>query len=320
MSKLFHLLILIMITTNVCGQQRYVFSNFLTNDYYFNPAIAGSKLFHVANFSYRNQWVGFDEAPVTLSGNFYGSVKNEGKHGYGVSIVSDRTGLTQNTGFYLNYAYHVQLSDKLKLGFGIKPGYMQYRVRLYDAILADQGDETLTGNILSSNALDLSTGFNLYSDKFFLMAAMHQLLGPAITVTTYNENLSKHFTAISGYNIISAKKKLEFQPSLMIRYVQPLPVQLSLMFKTTYHKKYWAGLIYRTGDAFGLSLGMKLKERLNIGYSFDYSVGGLQPYQSGSHEIVISFTTTKNKSKLELKDEELNNSILKGNEKKIKEE
>ena len=24
------------------------------------------------------------------------------------------------------------------------------------------------------------------------MAAMHQLLGPAITVTTYNENLSKH--------------------------------------------------------------------------------------------------------------------------------
>jgi len=320
MKRLINIAILLLIAANVCGQQRYVFSNFLINDYYFNPAIAGSKLVHLANLTYRNQWVGFDEAPVTLSGNFYGSARNEGKHGYGVSIVSDRTGLTQNTSVYLNYAYHLNLTEKVKLGFGVKPGYMQYRVKLYDAVLADQGDEVLTGNILSSNAIDLSSGFNLYSEKFFFMAALQQVLGPVVTVTPYNENLSKHFTVLGGYNFSCKKKKLDLQPSIMFRYVKPVPAQFSLMFKATYNKKYWAGLIFRTRDALGLVVGMKLKDRLNIGYSFDYSIGGIQPYQSGSHEMVISFVTTRKKAKLDLEDEELNNSILKGNEKRIKEE
>lgn len=302
------------------AQQQYVFTNFMLNDYYYNPAIAGSRDVSLANLVYRNQWAGFDDAPVSLMGNFYGSVKNEGQHGYGVSLISDKTGLTQNTGFYVNYAYHVKLNETIKLGLGVKPGYMQYRVRLYDAQLADEGDDVLTGNILSANAIDLSSGFHLYSDKFFVMGSMQHLLGKAISFTSYNQSLSKHFTLIGGYNFSVEKKKLDFQPSLMLKYVKPVPPQASIMFKATYDKKYWAGLTYRTGDAIGLALGMKIKDRLNIGYAFDYSLGGIRAYQSGSHEIMISFITTSNKPTLDEEDEELNNSILKGNNDKIKEE
>ncbi|MBL4703895.1 MAG: type IX secretion system membrane protein PorP/SprF [Flavobacteriales bacterium] len=320
MKSLVTILIFVGIGVVSFGQQQYVFTNYMLNDYYYNPAIAGSRNVHMANLTYRSQWTGFDEAPVSLMGNFYGSIRNEGKHGYGVSILSDKTGLTQNTGVYLNYAYHLKLSETLKLGFGIKPGYMQYRVRLYDAQLADQGDDVLTGNVLSANAIDLSSGFHLYSEKFFLMIAMQHLLGDAITFTSYNQSLSKHFTMVGGYNFSLDKKKLEFQPSLMLRYVNPVPAQVSIMFKTTYDKKYWLGLSYRSQDAIGLALGLKVKDRLNIGYAFDYSLGGIQAYQSGSHEIMISFITTSNKPTLDDEDEELNNSILKGNKKKNKEE
>ena len=125
------------------AQQRGLYSNFLLNDFYYNPAIAGSKGVHKANISYRNQWVGFDGAPSLIIGNFNGSYKNEGKLGYGVTLLSETTGITQNTGAYLNYAHHFKLSDKYTLGLGIQPGYMQYRVKLYDAQLADQGDEVL---------------------------------------------------------------------------------------------------------------------------------------------------------------------------------
>jgi len=106
MKSLVTILIFVGIGVASFGQQQYVFTNYMLNDYYYNPAIAGSRNVHMANLTYRSQWTGFDEAPVSLMGNFYGSIRNEGKHGYGVSILSDKTGLTQNTGVYLNYAYH----------------------------------------------------------------------------------------------------------------------------------------------------------------------------------------------------------------------
>lgn len=192
------------------SQQQMVTTNFLMNDYYYNPAIAGSKDKHIANIAYRNQWTGFQGAPVTLFGNFYGSYKNEEKIGYGVSLVSDRNGLTQNTGLYLNYAYHFKLSEKVKLGLGVKPGYMQYRVKLYDAQLADEGDEVLTGNVLSANALDVQSGFHLYAENFFIMGAVKHLFGKAVQFTSYNANLAKHYTLIGGYNFLFEKRNLNF--------------------------------------------------------------------------------------------------------------
>jgi len=300
------------------AQQQIVTTNFLMNNYYYNPAIAGSNQQNVANISYRNQWVGFEDAPVSIMGNYYGSFKNQGKSGYGVSLISDKTGLTQNTGIYLNYAQHVRLSDSIKLGVGVKPGFIQYRVRLYDAQLADKGDEVLTGNILSANALDLQTGFHLYSNKFFFMGAIQHVLGKGIKFTSYNAALAKHFTLIGGYNFQLKQKDIVIQPSFMLKYVKPIPAQWTLMLKGTYQGKYWAGLTYRSQDAAGLCVGYNMNKKLSVGYAFDYSLSGISQYQNGSHEIVISFVT-KSKKPLVDEDEELNKSIMEEMQEKMKE-
>jgi type IX secretion system PorP/SprF family membrane protein len=312
-------------TTFTSAQQRAVYSNFLMNDFYYNPAIAGSKEVHQANITYRNQWVGFDGAPSLILGNFSGSVKNQGKIGYGVSLVSETAGITQNTGVYLNYAHHFKLSDKLKLGLGVQPGYMQYRVKLYDAQLADQGDEVLTGSVYSASAIDVSSGFHLYSEKFFIMGSMHHMLSRNIQFTSYNSNLEFHYTAIGGFNInlnADPKKKkmpIEIQPSFLIRYVKPVPVQYSAMLKTTFNKKYWVGLIYRSDDAIGVSMGMQIRDQFSVGYGFDYTLSGLSSYQAGSHEIMLSFVISRKKPSLAEKDDELNKSIIEQLKKSIEE-
>jgi type IX secretion system PorP/SprF family membrane protein len=300
------------------GQQQTVYTNFLLNDYYYNPAIAGSKDATVS-IAYRNQWTGFNGAPSSLMGNVHGSLKNLGKHGYGVSIISDRTGLTQKTGFYLNYAHHFKLTENVKLGLGIQPGFMQYSVKLFDANLADAGDQVLTGNILSVNAIDMNAGFNLYGPKFFLMGSMSHLLGESIRFTSYNSSLTYHYNLIGGYTVGFPARKLELQPSIMLKYARPVPMQWTAMAKLTYDKKYWAGLIFRSDDALGVSLGMTIKEKLNIGYGYDYPVIGLRKYQSGSHEIMISYILKRKKSDLDTKDEELNKSIMEDMKKQVKE-
>jgi type IX secretion system PorP/SprF family membrane protein len=316
MKKLITLAFLIALSAPAFAQQRAVYSNFLMNDFYYNPAIAGSKEIHQANITYRNQWVGFDGAPSLLMGNFSGSVKNDGKIGYGVSLISETAGITQNTGIYLNYAHHFKLSDKLKLGLGIQPGYMQYRVKLYDAQLADQGDEVLTGNIYSASALDVSTGFHLYSDKFFLMGSVDHLLGKSVQFTTYNSNLEFHYTGIAGMNFhlnADPKKKkmpIDIQPSVLVRYVRPVPLQYSVMLKTTFNKKYWFGLIYRSDDAIGISAGMQISDRFNLAYGYDYTLSKLASYQAGSHEVMLSFVINRKKPSMAEEDDELNKSII----------
>jgi type IX secretion system PorP/SprF family membrane protein len=313
----------IIIASSSFSQQRAGYSNFLLNDYYFNPAIAGSKDVHVANVAYRNQWAGFDGAPTLIMGNFQGSIKDQGKTGYGLSLISERKGITQNTAIYLNYVYHFKLSDKLKLGLGIQPGYMQYRVRLYDAVVVDAGDDVLTGTVYNANALDLSSGFHLYSKKFFVMGSAHRLLADAVNFTSYNSNLAFHFNGIAGYNFnikMKNKKTFELQPSVMVRYAAPVPLQYSVMLKGTFNKKMWLGLIYRSDAAIGISAGVTLKEKFSIGYGYDYTMSGLSNYQSGSHEVMLSMVLTKKKPSLAEEDEDLNNSILEDMQKKLDEE
>src|ERR1700752_1256141 len=119
------LIILICSLNKSFGQQMGIFTNYLLNDYYYNPAIVGSKDVTTGNISYRDQWAGFNEAPRSYMGSVYGSYKGRKKVGLGGMIISNKSGLLQRTGGYLTYAYHFALSKKLRLSLGISAGYMQ---------------------------------------------------------------------------------------------------------------------------------------------------------------------------------------------------
>lgn len=96
----------------------------------------------------------------------------------------------------------------------------------------------------------------------------------------------------------------------MLNYVEPVPLQWTGMLKATYDDKWWVGITYRSQDAAGINFGYCIKDRITIGYGFDYSLTGIRQYQSGSHEIMISFITTPNRPTLDEEDEELNKSIM----------
>jgi type IX secretion system PorP/SprF family membrane protein len=316
MKKHSILFLSLLLAVSVYGQQQVIFTNYLLNQYYYNPALPGSEDVHKANLGYRHQWAGFEGSPVTLHANFYGSYNNMRKHGYGLSVVSDRSGLVQNTNFHLNYAYHINLTDSIRMGFGVRPGFMQYNIKLYDAQLADPIDEVLTGNILATNAIDIGSGIYIYSHKFFFSASMRHMLGKSVSFTGFNYGLAKHYTLIAGYNFSKPKSKLEIQPSVLFQYVDPLPMQFNFMLKAVYNKKIWGGLTMRTQDAVGVVLGVNLWGRLSVGYGFDYSLGEIRLYNQGTHELMISFTTTKNRPTLDEEDEDLNKGIFEENNKK----
>src|SRR5688500_18724368 len=133
MKKILTYISLLMVAgaLEVSAQQMPLYTNYLLNDYAFNPAVVGSHRYIQANLNYRNQWVGFEGAPKTCMASIYGPFRKSAKVALGGMVQADVTGLLQRTGGYLTYAYHIKLNDAWKLGMGLSAGAMQYRVRLY---------------------------------------------------------------------------------------------------------------------------------------------------------------------------------------------
>jgi len=298
-----------LLIVQVFGQQQGVYTNFLANPLHYSPAVVGSTNYHEVNFYHRNQWVGFKDAPTNFYFNVHGSYKNKAKHGYGLQVLSEQTGLLAKTGVYLNYGYQLKLTDHLKLGFGVRPGFVQYRIKLYDAVIADEGDPIFTGNTYSGIAFDVNSGLRLYSQKFELCATIDHLVGNRLAFSSYNQNLQFHYTLMTSYKL-NFKKQWEFRPALLVKYTAPVPLQLSVLLQLSFKDKFFGGINFRTNDALGVYLGMRIKNRLSITYGYDYSYTSMRNYSAGSNEIGLSFILTKNRPSLEEKDDELNNSIL----------
>lgn len=302
------------------AQQLPLSTNYLLNSYAYNPAVAGSNDYTSVNINYRDQWAGFADAPKTYMFSGYGTVGKRKKVALGGFVASDNTGLMNRSSEYVTFAYHIKLNEKYKLGFGLSMGMIQYRIRLYDAKIADKGDDLLTGNILSNNAFDSNAGLYLYSKKFFVGLSGYQYLNNKITWERSQSHLAPHLYGMIGYTF-DLDKNFSLQPSALLKYNSPTPLQPEFSLKALYRNMAWIGASYRMNDAVSALVGYKIKEKLVIAYAYDYPITKIRSYTSGSHELMIAYNFVKTKKKLNADEEEFNdidNSIK--NRKKTNEE
>ncbi len=279
------------------AQQLPLYTNYLLNGYAYNPALAGVKPYLQANISYRSQWVGFEGAPTTAVLSLCGPVKKIKNAGIGALLMSDNSGLLNATSGYLSFAYQVKLTKKMKLGVGLSAGIKQFRVQLYDVRAYDAGDELLTGNILTANVFDANAGIYMYNDNFFMGISSLQMFNNKITWKNPIGSVTPHYYLVAGYNIHLKKNNNDFviQPSILIKYNSPTPVQPEYNLKLIVKEMFWAGFSYRTNDAVAALFGVTLIKKLNIAYSYDFSISTIRKYNQGSHEIMLNYNFIKKK-------------------------
>lgn len=294
-----------MVSKLCVGQQLPIYTNYVLNPYAYNPAVAGSKPHAVVNLNYRNQWVGFQDAPKTYMISLSSPIGKQKKVAIGALVNSDNVGLLSRTSGYLTFAYHIKLNEKYKLGLGVSAGMVQYRIKLFDAKIADSGDGLLTGNIMSNNVFDSNGGLYLYSDKLFFGVATYQYLGNKISWKDSQSNLSQHMYATLGYTM-KASKTISIQPSALVKFNAPLPIQPEFSLRALYKNIFWIGGSYRMNDAASALLGITIKDKLTIGYSYDITTSNMKTYSRGSHEIAICYQFIKPKKKLDADEQELN--------------
>ena len=96
-----------------------------------------------------------------------------------------------------------------------------------------------------------------------------------------------HYFVTGGYEY-ELNGDIKIEPSFLLKYVDPLPVQYEFTLRGIYQDKLWLGGAYRKGTAIGLLIGYTLQDNLSIGYSYDILQSDIRNYSTGTHEIMLS--------------------------------
>ena len=74
------------------------------------------------------------------------------------------------------------------------------------------------------------------------------------------------------------------------------PMQAEWNGKIAYRQKMyqlWGGVSVRWKDSVSLLMGVTMKSKYMLGYSFDWSLMGISKYNSGTHEIMVGYMFDK---------------------------
>ncbi len=273
--------ILLIVPSGLKSQQLPHFTQFMFNDYVLNPAVAGTKDYYQVRSNSRFQWAGIVDAPQTISLSLNGPHSSR-PMGFGGYLYNDVTGPTSRTGLYGTYAYNILIKGEVRLSMGLSFGIMQNKIDGTEITLHDPDDLAMQGGITSTVVPDASVGFYFYAPDWYAGFSAFQL---------FSNKLKSHFYLLGGYRY-DINDQFSIEPSLIIKAMSPVPIQIDLNAKVTYQEMVWLGLSYRSRDAASILLGYIHDKRYYFGYSYDFSTSDIRSYNSGSHEIMIGIRFT----------------------------
>jgi type IX secretion system PorP/SprF family membrane protein len=307
MKKMYHIILIsffLLITSTCLSQQLQFRSSFGNTDFQFNPAMTATGEYMEWGATYRQQWLGFEEAPITgVAYIQYPLVDNN--MSIGGSIGYDKAGLLQKNELNINYSYKLELGYSSQLSFGILANLSQQR---FDgsAIISNDLDDIL---FQRENASTYSPNFgfgvfyvsntrmyDLSESAFYIGIGLNQLLPQSITIGDLNQSNYKkvpHANAIIGGRIINNIGFIE--PSLWLNYSVENILYGVANVNFEMEDIFWTGLNIGTDFTVGFQSGIVLKNdlmkdgQLRIGVSGNYNLGSYGSQQGLGFEFLIAY-------------------------------
>lgn len=281
--------------TNVKAQYDAMFTQYMFNEMFINPAYAGSKDAMAVTAVHRQQWVNFPGRPITSTFSLHGPVINE-KMGFGLSFLNEKIGSLNRNLAYLSYSYKIKAGKNGHLAFGLQGGIHNQVNKFASLKATEAGDIQVSQN--SPSTIAPNFGFGIYYSDLKNFAGLSiprmvddQILFDASGNATKIIKMSPqkfHYYLTFG-RIFTLTDDLKLKGQAMIKAVQNAPLQYDLTANFLIKERIWAGLSYRSGDAVSAILGVQISPQFVASYSYDYTLSKIQKYTSGSHEIALNY-------------------------------
>ncbi|MGM0532251.1 MAG: PorP/SprF family type IX secretion system membrane protein [Bacteroidota bacterium] len=272
-------------TTN--GQQVVGSTLYNQNRLTFNPAYVGMSDDIPVTAHMRQQWLGFDDAPRSQFFSSHGYLPNE--IGFGGVIYNNISGPTRQTGLKVAFSKHLQLDENHWISLGISGELYQNVFDQDNLQTANANDPALTGEVQQRFAPDASSGFFLYSDKYFGGFSVVNLIESKWDMLTTNANFKNPLVRtmyLTGGYIFSINEDFSYQPTLLGKKTGGLPMQLDVTNQVIFKDFLWGGVSYRTNNDVSILAGGRYG-LLEVAYAYDIATGDFKSYNSGNQEVIL---------------------------------
>tara|TARA_B100000945_G_C20415938_1_gene615137 strand:+ start:304 stop:1233 length:930 start_codon:yes stop_codon:yes gene_type:complete len=280
------------------AQQLPQITQYMTNNYVINPAIAGMYDYYQVNTTIRNQWAGMNQGPSTSVISIYG--KHNDHVGLGGAVYNDVTGPTSRAGGSASYTYAFQVTKKIKLSLALQAGFTQFKIIKDNISVKDQNDPLMEGGNVVRTLPDATFGFNVSGEKWYIGAAIPQLLSSELKLmdddfariydtTSQNGKLASHLYVLGAYTY-DINPSISIEPSVFLKSSSGAKTQIDFGVRSEYKEMIWIGMNYKINNdlsSIAALLGYSINDRFNIGYSYGLPSSATSSYYSGSHEFML---------------------------------
>ncbi len=288
---------------SACAQSEPQFTQYMYNKYLFNPAYAGSEDALEVLALHRSQYAGLANRFIASQGLNLNLPVYAISSGIGITVINDFIGYQRSTYAALNYDYRKKFKWG-KMGIGIGAGIIQTsidgsKLRTPEGNYSDGGashnDDYLPSNLQQGIAPDISFGIYFNNEKYFAGASINHI---AFSFANINSpigktrlNFSRNLFFMGGYDF-TVSKKLRIMPSAFIK-TDLKQVQAEISGTLTIIDNILTGISFRgytknTIDALAMILGFRYKG-FQLVYSYDANLSYLTKFNTGSHEISLSY-------------------------------
>lgn len=282
-----------LLSIEIFSQQDPQFAQNADNLLFTNPAFAGMTEGICVSAINRQQWVGFEGAPVTTLAGIHSGIKLFGyKGGIGLSIVDDRFEFEKNFHAKAAFSFHKKLGLGT-LGIGLETGIINKDLNGNWKYPDPDGssDNFIPQQSVRKIVLDLGLGiFYKVGERFYAGVSVSHINAPDIKYPNVSAAsfLRPHYFGTAGYNFRLLNSPIEMQPSVFVKF-DGTKMQYSANITALYNKKFSVGVSYRNRESFIPMIGVHLRNGLKIGYAYEVPLTRMFTVSKGSHEVFVGY-------------------------------
>ena len=284
-------------TLKIYSQQDPYFSTYFINPVLINPSLSSTVDNNNVVLVYRNQWANYKPTNLSSSsdspntGILSLNLKNRDKSlSFGINVISDNLGPKE----FFNVSPYFGIRKKIKnsyLSLAVSPTFKSTTMNFGSLVFVNPADPFNVGGKQTESKPDVGVGVTYYNNKILLSVGVKNITEPTFNFGL-NDLDNKDFRNITflGKYFIEVDRDLSIEPFLLVRSdLTSFTFDASLL--ATYQEKLMIGGSYRYDEAIVGFLGYHFlkKNKLFIGYSFDYVVHNVNAKAPISHELVVRY-------------------------------
>lgn len=297
MRKLISYLFFFLFGLKLSAQQFPQYTQFIFNKIGYNPAASGTSINapYELIFGARTQWFGFSNNPKSAFVSFnYNFVPKRGYthwHNVGVYVDQDLAGNFVHNDIWLSYTFHLLLTKKTIISFGLFAGVKQFKLTKNNLDLNDPAVAGSNGSVWAYP--DLVPGIRLTNKKFFVDFCMQQV--SIFRQSGIGGKIGSPSKLVPQY-IFSAGRKLKINDfdKLVIAAnlhssITSLP-SLEFNIMNYYNKRFALGASVRSKNFVSAIVQFRMTHNLNVGLAYDLSTNKVFRASPNTFEVMISFS------------------------------